>query len=141
MRRRTGRPPPAPCVWTSTSVHTAVSPAATSSASRVSARSPRTGPQTPPALCAAPSSHTPASTKVSVRHCSFAHRLRLNFACSSVESLKIFCFLFAVPIRAQPDGKDFLPKSLRRSQAELPERVVCKMASAQLPETLLVLLG
>lgn len=37
-------------------------------------------------------------------------------------------FLF----RAQPDSKDLLPKSVFNSQAELSERLMCKMASAQL---------
>lgn len=68
MRRRTEKASPAPCVSTSTSALTAVSPAVMFSASRVSARSPRTGRQTRPALSAARSSHTPTSTKVSFPH-------------------------------------------------------------------------
>ncbi|MEQ2189160.1 hypothetical protein GOODEAATRI_022403, partial [Goodea atripinnis] len=45
------------------------------------------------------------------------------------------------PPLARPDGKDSVPEGLGHLQAELPERSVCSMASAQLPRTLTLLLG
>ncbi|XP_034565698.1 E3 ubiquitin-protein ligase RNF180 isoform X4 [Notolabrus celidotus] len=66
-RRRKEKASPAPCVWTSTTARTAVSPAVTSSVSRVSARSPRTDRQTRRARSAARSSHRPPSVKSSTK--------------------------------------------------------------------------
>lgn len=69
----------------------------------------------------------------------------LWFAASSCWDLWSSSLIFTVPFwfltRAQPHSKDLLPKSLLHPQAELPECLVCKMASSQFSQTFPLLLG
>lgn len=125
-KKRTGKAWPVLCALTSTSALTSVGRVATLSVSRVFAPLPTTDPWTLPAHCAGPWSHTPTSTKVSVRkkwdflQSYLMLDLMLNRALKFhinevIHKNTLFLFIF----RARPNGSNILPQGVLRPQAEL----------------------